>query len=84
MIRTLYGDAVFVVREEDVDGQKVAKAHQTFVRTGQIVDGRTAILEGVRAGELVVASGQVKLQDGGPVQVVDDRALAMPAVPPTQ
>jgi multidrug efflux system membrane fusion protein len=83
---TLYGDSVFLVRQEgaDKDGNPVQKAIQTFVRTGEVVNGRVAILEGVGAGDLVVSSGQLKLQSGAPVRVVADNALAIPAQPPVE
>ena len=83
---TLYGDSVFVVRQEgtDKDGNPAQKAVQTFVRAGEVASGRVAILEGVTAGDLVVASGQLKLQSGAPVRVVADSALAIPAQPPVE
>jgi multidrug efflux system membrane fusion protein len=83
---TLYGDSVFVVRQEgtDKDGNPAQKAVQTFVRAGEVVNGRVAILEGIGAGDLVVASGQLKLQSGAPVRVVADSALRVPAQPPVE
>lgn len=39
-------------------------AERRTVRTGETINGRTAILEGVKAGELVVTAGQLKLRDG--------------------
>jgi multidrug efflux system membrane fusion protein len=83
---TLYGDSVFVVRQEgaDKDGKPVQKAVQTFVRTGEVVNGRVAILEGVAAGDLIVESGQLKLQSGAPVRVVAESALKVPAQPPVE
>lgn len=79
--RTLYGDSVFVVREEGTDGEgkPVQKAVQTFVRTGEVGDGRIAILDGVRPGELVVSSGALKLQSGMPVRVTDGEPLPVTA-----
>lgn len=84
--RTLYGDSVFVVRQEGSgpDGQPAQKAVQTFVRTGATVDGRAAILEGVEPGDLVVASGQLKLQNGAAVRVVEGNVLEPPARPPVE
>lgn len=83
--RTLYGDSVFIVREEPgAEGQPAQKAEQTFVRTGDIVAGRVAVLEGVRAGDLVVESGQLKLQNGAAVRVTADDSLAVPATPPVE
>ena len=84
--RTLYGDSIFVVREEGggQNGQPAQKAVQTQVRTGDVVDGRVAILEGVKPGELVVSSGQLRLQNGAAVRVVQDTALQLPARPPVE
>lgn len=83
--QTLYGDSVFVVKEEPgPDGKPVQKAVQTFVKTGPVHDGRIAILEGVAAGDQVVASGQLKLQSGAPVQITANSALTLPAQPPVQ
>lgn len=84
--RTLYGDTVFIVREEgrSQNGQPQQKAVQTTVRVGDAVDGRVAVLEGVRPGDLVVSSGQLKLQNGAPVRVVTDTALQMPNTPPVE
>jgi membrane fusion protein, multidrug efflux system len=79
--RTLHGDSVFVVREEG----SARKAVQTFVRTGEVADGRVAILEGVRPGELVVASGSLKLQNGAAVVLAEGGdPLRVPAQPPVQ
>jgi multidrug efflux system membrane fusion protein len=83
---TLYGDSVFVVREEGQgqDGKPQTKAVQTFVHTGEVADGRVAILDGLKPGDLVVSSGNLKLQNGSPVRVAADEALAKPARPPVE
>ena len=83
--QTLYGDSVFVVAEDgkDADGKPKHKAVQTFVETGAHFEGRVAIIRGVAAGDVVVASGQLKLQNGSPVTVTAD-GLAPPATPPVQ
>ena len=84
--RTLYGDSVFVVREEGrgQNGEPVQKALQTVVRAGDVVEGRVAILDGIKAGDLVVSSGQLKLQNGAAVRVVTDTALQIPAQLPVE
>jgi multidrug efflux system membrane fusion protein len=84
--RTLYGDSVFVVQEDGkgADGQPKRKAVQTFVETGPSFEGRVAIVRGVAAGDVVVSSGQLKLQDGAPVAVTSENALVVPATPPVQ
>jgi len=60
------GDEQFVYRIDD------GKATRVRVRTGLRREGRVEIVEGVRAGELVVTAGQVKLnRDGTEVRVVE-------------
>jgi multidrug efflux system membrane fusion protein len=83
--RTLYGDSVYVVAEDGVDaaGKPKHKAVQTFVETGPYFQGRVAIARGVAAGDVVVASGQLKLQNGAPVVIASD-ALAPPATTPVE
>jgi membrane fusion protein, multidrug efflux system len=84
--RTLYGDSVFLVQEdgEGTDGQPQRKAVRTFVETGPSFQGRVAIVRGVAPGDVVVSSGQLKLQDGAPVAVTSENALVVPATPPVQ
>jgi membrane fusion protein (multidrug efflux system) len=55
-----------------------------FVRVGPTQEGRVAILEGVKAGELVVTSGQLKLQPGAAVKIDNADALKPPAELPRQ
>jgi membrane fusion protein (multidrug efflux system) len=62
-----YGDAVFVIREED--GKTLVERRQ--VRTGAVRGEEIAVLEGLAAGERVVSSGQVKLGNGQEVRIVD-------------
>jgi multidrug efflux system membrane fusion protein len=78
---TLYGDSVFVVREDgkNADGKPVLKVTRTFVKTGERDKDRVAILDGVSAGDQVVLSGQLKLQSGSEVVVQPSQALVPPA-----
>ncbi|MFL5333378.1 MAG: efflux RND transporter periplasmic adaptor subunit [Geminicoccaceae bacterium] len=84
--RTLYGDSVFVVQEDgkDADGKPKHKAVQTFVETGPAFGGRISLVRGVQPGDLVVSSGQLKLQNGAPVAIASGDALPIPSTPPTQ
>jgi membrane fusion protein, multidrug efflux system len=79
---TLYGDSVYVVREEGKDGagKPLFKAFRTPVKTGARWADNVAILSGVAPGELVVAAGQIKLQDGAAVIVTGNP----PPQPPAQ
>ena len=82
---TLYGNSVFVVTEDgkDAEGKPVHKAVQTFVVTGPLFEGRIAITRGVASGDMVVSSGQLKLQNGAPVVVAAD-APPLPAQTPVE
>jgi membrane fusion protein, multidrug efflux system len=55
-----------------------------FVRVGPTEGDRVAILEGVKAGEQVVTSGQLKLQPGATIKVDNLGALKPPAELPKQ
>ncbi len=82
---TAYGESVFLLREDgkDTDGKPKYKAVQTFVKTGVRRDGKVAILDGVKAGDLVVNAGQVKLQNGVEVVVTGPGELWKPSTTPT-
>jgi multidrug efflux system membrane fusion protein len=81
---TLYGDAVYVVREAGAgtDGKPALKVVRTFVKAGERFDNRVAILNGLTPGERVVTAGQIKLQDGAAVAIAEGDALATPAAVP--
>ncbi|HWV41871.1 efflux RND transporter periplasmic adaptor subunit [Pseudorhodoplanes sp.] len=76
------GPFVFVVTPDE-------RAELRLVETGGIVDDRTAIREGLKAGERVVVEGQLRLADGARVRDVSQKAadrqpaeaLASPAPP---
>jgi membrane fusion protein, multidrug efflux system len=80
---TLYGDSVYVItdKKED-DGKTSLTAVRSFVRTGNRIDGRAEILSGLKAGDRVVAVGQLKLQSGAAVTISPDPAPRIPAQPP--
>lgn len=67
----LHGDAIFVVK--DGDGGKLAQ--RSVVRLGERREGRVAVVSGVSAGELVVTSGQLKLENGAKVEVAEKDPL---------
>jgi membrane fusion protein (multidrug efflux system) len=78
---TLYGNSVYVVKEkQDEDGKVVKDAggktqltvERRFVETGERRDGQVVILKGLQAGEQVVTAGQLKLDNGAHVELVDD------------
>ena len=55
-----------------------------FVRVGATQGDRIAIAEGIKAGEEVVTSGQLKLQQGAEIKIDNSGALKPPAELPKQ
>jgi multidrug efflux system membrane fusion protein len=81
---TAYGESVFLLTPagHQLDGKPVYKAVQTFVKTGDRRDGKVAILDGVKPGDLVVTVGQLKLQNGAEAVLTDNEAISKPATVP--
>ncbi|BAU76371.1 efflux RND transporter periplasmic adaptor subunit [Metapseudomonas furukawaii] len=82
---TLYGNSVYVIDvrknaegqpEQGQDGQPQLVVERRFVETGERRDGQVVILKGLKAGEQVVTSGQLKLDNGSHVAIVPDQSLA--------
>ena len=59
---------------------KLFKVARRFVRTGDAREDKVAILEGIKAGDTIVAEGQIKLQNGASVVVDPKAGLRPPAV----
>jgi membrane fusion protein (multidrug efflux system) len=65
-----YGATVFVVESsKDDKGNATLKAKQVFVTTGPTRGDQVAVLKGLQGGDVVVSSGQLKVRNGGPLQV---------------
>jgi multidrug efflux system membrane fusion protein len=80
---TLYGDSVFLITEKkESDGKTSLTVVRTFVQTGNRVGGRVEVLTGLKAGDRVVAVGQLKLQSGAAVAISSDPSPPIPANPP--
>jgi len=80
---TLYGDSVYLITENKADdGKTNLTAVRTFVRTGDRVNGQAVIVSGLKAGDRVVAVGQLKLQNGAAVEISADPAPTVPAKMP--
>lgn len=63
--RTPYADQVFVVVPAEAPGE--FRASQRFVRLGPTSGGDVIVLEGLKAGDQVAATGSFKLRDGAKV-----------------
>jgi multidrug efflux system membrane fusion protein len=80
---TLYGDSVYLITEKKTDDGKTSLTSvRTFVRTGDRIDGRVVIMSGLKAGDRVVAVGQLKLQSGAAVAISTDPPPPVPAQAP--
>ena len=65
-----YGATAYVVEHaQGADGKPLLKAQQRFVRTGETRGDQVAVLDGIKAGEEVVTSGQLKLKNGSTIVV---------------
>lgn len=64
---TAYGQTVFVANRDGKGGLSVSRVGVT---TGERWQGRVEITSGLREGDQVVVSGQLKLSDGMPVEQV--------------
>ena len=74
---SLHGDSVYVIKADgkDQDGKPVLHAYRQYVKVGERRGADAAILEGVKAGEQIVTSGQLKLQNG--THVVIDNSVEL-------
>ncbi|HDY7969609.1 TPA: efflux RND transporter periplasmic adaptor subunit [Vibrio vulnificus] len=75
---TLYGDDVYILTEED----GVQRVKQHVVKVGERTGNIAHILDGVKVGDQVVTSGQVRLSNDAKVRVVESDAITPPAETP--
>ena len=68
-----YGSTVFLVQKDE---KGKGTAQQTFVTTGPTRGDQVAVVSGIKEGEEVVTSGQLKLKNGTPLDI---STLAQPA-----
>jgi membrane fusion protein, multidrug efflux system len=66
-----YGNIVYLVEDQgkDAKGNPKLIAKQVFVKTGDTRGDQVAILSGLKVGDTVVTSGQIKLRNGSPVLI---------------
>jgi len=66
-----YGDTVFVVEQagNDDKGKPRSIVKQRFVKLGATRGDQVAVLSGIKAGEIVVTAGQLKLRNGSTITI---------------
>jgi membrane fusion protein (multidrug efflux system) len=74
-----YGDSVFVINEQkdEKSGKTQQVLRQQFIRIGGSRGDFVNVIDGLKAGDMVVTSGVFKLRPGTPVVI--DNALALDA-----
>ncbi|KTD32049.1 efflux RND transporter periplasmic adaptor subunit [Legionella israelensis] len=74
---SLYGNSVFVIEKgkKDKQGKDILTVRRVFVSTGEQRGNYTVIKKGIKAGQLVVSSGELKLQNGTRVTINNDVKL---------
>ena len=71
---SLYGNAVYIIEKnkegkKNKEGQDVLTVKRVFVTTGEQQGNYTVIKKGIKAGDLVVSTGDLKLQNDTPVAI---------------
>jgi membrane fusion protein (multidrug efflux system) len=76
---SLHGDSVFIIepdkKETEKDGSPILHVKREYVKVGERRGGEVAILDGIKKGDRVVTSGQLKLQNG--THVVIDNSVEL-------
>ena len=82
---TLYGDTVFVVQTDKPKKEKDGDVYQVkkvSITTGEKRGDIVAITKGLEAGQVVVTSGQLRLNDGDWVRMRQDGLTTPKTLPP--
>lgn len=68
-----YGDIIYIVHESDSEkdenGKPALIAKQIFVTTGETRGDQVTILQGLKEGDVIVTSGQLKLKNGSKIEI---------------
>lgn len=77
---TLYGETVYLISDKkDKDGKDYKEVNQQIVKLGKSINGNIHVLSGLKADDVVVTSGQVRLSNGAHVKITESDALKIPA-----
>jgi membrane fusion protein (multidrug efflux system) len=80
-----YGSVIYIAKEgAGKDGKPGLEAQQVFVTTGPTRGDQVAILKGIKVGDTIVTSGQLKLKNGTPLIVNNSVVPANNANPTPQ
>ena len=64
-----FGEVIFIIKDKGKDkkGRPTLIVNQRFVTTGETRGDQIAVVSGLKEGELVVTSGQLKIKNGSRV-----------------
>lgn len=71
---SLYGNAMYVIEKnkdgkKNDDGSDLLTVNRVFVTTGDQQGNYTVIKKGIKPGQLIVSTGDLKLQNGTPITI---------------
>ena len=72
---SIHGDSVYVLSKQKTDAGEQTVAKRALVQTDGRDGDRVILRGGVKAGDTIVTSGQIKLQEGAAVQIVESKVL---------
>lgn len=82
---SLYGDYVYVATAAKSEkGEDITTVERKIIKSGARRDGQVIIEEGIAAGDLVVTSGQLKLDSGTRVAISEKNSLTQPEQIPAE
>lgn len=64
-----YGEIVYIVKDNEQKGKQIKTVQQIFVKTGETRGDQIIVLDGLKAGDEIVTSGQIKLRNGSQIAV---------------
>lgn len=80
---SLFGNSVFVIekdaKKKDKNGKPILTVKRVFVHTGEERGNYVVVTAGVKAGQEIVSSGQLKLQNG--TRVVINNSVSLKDIP---
>jgi membrane fusion protein (multidrug efflux system) len=77
---SLYGNSVYIIEKnkdgkKNPDGTDLLTVNRIFVSTGEQRGNYTVVNKGIKAGQVVVSAGEIKLQNGTPVVINNEVRL---------
>lgn len=82
---SLYGDFVYVTKQDkSKEGEAITTVERRIVKSGERRNGQIAVENGLKPGEIVVTSGQIKLDNGTRVAISQEKTLVPPEQVPVE